>query len=104
MYHRCYIIAKLKENANPRSRARAHAAARCLEKNPEQRSQSASDLAFALEALSDAGTIPAKVPEEKIQPRDEFAIPPTKSRTTVVLPLWRGSVIMRTGVSLSGRW
>ena len=29
---------------------------RCLEKNPERRFQSASDLAFALEALSDAGT------------------------------------------------
>jgi serine/threonine protein kinase len=29
---------------------------RCLEKNPEQRFQSASDLAFALEALSDSGT------------------------------------------------
>jgi serine/threonine protein kinase len=28
---------------------------RCLEKNPEQRFQSASDLAFALEALSDSG-------------------------------------------------
>jgi eukaryotic-like serine/threonine-protein kinase len=28
---------------------------RCLEKNPERRFQSASDLAFALEALSDAG-------------------------------------------------
>src|SRR6202040_3796921 len=27
---------------------------RCLEKNPEQRFQSASDMAFALEALSDA--------------------------------------------------
>lgn len=30
---------------------------RCLEKNPEQRFQSASDLAFALEALSDGSTI-----------------------------------------------
>src|SRR6516225_4871879 len=30
---------------------------RCLEKNREQRFQSASDLAFALEALSDSGTI-----------------------------------------------
>ena len=29
---------------------------RCLEKNPEQRFQSSSDLAFALESLSDAGT------------------------------------------------
>src|SRR5262252_6803605 len=32
---------------------------RCLEKNREQRFQSASDLAFALEALSDSGTIVA---------------------------------------------
>jgi serine/threonine protein kinase len=31
---------------------------RCLEKNPEQRFQSASDLGFALEALSDSGTTP----------------------------------------------
>jgi eukaryotic-like serine/threonine-protein kinase len=30
---------------------------RCLEKNPEQRFQSASDLAFALEALSDSGSV-----------------------------------------------
>jgi eukaryotic-like serine/threonine-protein kinase len=32
---------------------------RCLEKNPEQRFHSASDLAFALEALSESGSIPA---------------------------------------------
>jgi serine/threonine protein kinase len=31
---------------------------RCLEKSPEQRFQSASDLAFALESLSDAGSTP----------------------------------------------
>ena len=31
---------------------------RCLEKNPEERFQSASDLAFALEALSDSGVSP----------------------------------------------
>jgi eukaryotic-like serine/threonine-protein kinase len=32
---------------------------RCLEKNPDRRFQSASDLAFALEALSDPGASPA---------------------------------------------
>jgi eukaryotic-like serine/threonine-protein kinase len=32
---------------------------RCLEKNPEQRFHSASDLAFALEALSESGSAPA---------------------------------------------
>src|SRR5262249_44790011 len=31
---------------------------RCLEKTPEQRFHSASDLAFALEALSDSGSAP----------------------------------------------
>jgi Tol biopolymer transport system component len=35
---------------------------RCLEKKPEQRFQSASDLAFALEALSDSGGISAAAP------------------------------------------
>ena len=40
---------------------------RCLEKNPEQRFQSASDLAFALEALSDSGVqaATASVPEQR---------------------------------------
>jgi eukaryotic-like serine/threonine-protein kinase len=32
---------------------------RCLEKNPEQRFHSTSDLAFALEALSESGSVPA---------------------------------------------
>ncbi len=32
---------------------------RCLEKNPEQRFHSASDLAFALESLADSGSAPA---------------------------------------------
>jgi eukaryotic-like serine/threonine-protein kinase len=34
---------------------------RCLEKNPEQRFQSASDLAFALQALSDSGSSTSSV-------------------------------------------
>jgi eukaryotic-like serine/threonine-protein kinase len=42
---------------------------RCLEKNPDQRFQSASDLAFAIEALSGTGTTPTmaleKPPEKK---------------------------------------
>jgi Tol biopolymer transport system component len=36
---------------------------RCMEKNREQRFQSASDLAFALEALSDSGTLAASAVE-----------------------------------------
>jgi serine/threonine protein kinase len=43
---------------------------RCLEKNPEQRFHSASDLAFALEALSDSGTAPAvTAPPSRRPPR-----------------------------------
>jgi eukaryotic-like serine/threonine-protein kinase len=37
---------------------------RCLEKNREQRFQSASDLAFALEALSDSGRFEVSTPKE----------------------------------------
>jgi WD40 repeat protein len=38
---------------------------RCLEKSPEQRFQSASDLAFALEALSESGSGPAVVVDRR---------------------------------------
>src|ERR1700728_1289916 len=56
---------------------------RCLEKSPEQRFQSASDLAFALEALSESGvsgTAPGPAP---IQP---------KSRK----PLWWSASLVAT--------
>jgi eukaryotic-like serine/threonine-protein kinase len=42
---------------------------RCLEKSPEQRFHSASDLAFALEALSDSGSSPAIPQVQKSRPR-----------------------------------
>jgi eukaryotic-like serine/threonine-protein kinase len=42
---------------------------RCLEKNLEQRFHSASDLAFALEALSDPGSAPAIVAPPSRRPR-----------------------------------
>lgn len=46
-------ISQLVESTPPALQRIAH---RCLEKNPEQRFQSASDLGFALEALSDSGS------------------------------------------------
>jgi serine/threonine protein kinase/Tol biopolymer transport system component len=45
-------ISQIVPNLPPGLQRVAH---RCLEKNPEQRFQSASDLAFALDALSDSG-------------------------------------------------
>jgi eukaryotic-like serine/threonine-protein kinase len=46
-------ISQVAQNTPPGLQRVVH---RCLEKNPEQRFQSASDLAFALEALSDSGS------------------------------------------------
>jgi eukaryotic-like serine/threonine-protein kinase len=45
-------VSQLAQNIPPALQRMIH---RCLEKQPEQRFQSASDLAFALEALSDSG-------------------------------------------------
>jgi serine/threonine protein kinase/Tol biopolymer transport system component len=57
-------ISEISPNTPPALQRVLH---RCLEKNPEQRFQSASDLAFALEALSDSVSSPTSV------------IPPTRS-------------------------
>src|SRR5258708_2231220 len=60
---------------------------RCLEKNAEQRFQSASDLAFALEALSDPGTVAPSGAHaiREIRPRkDELKqTEPRQSRTVL---------------------
>ncbi len=45
-------VSQIARNATPGLQRVVH---RCLEKNPERRFQSSSDLAFALEALSDSG-------------------------------------------------
>src|SRR6202012_4287854 len=49
-------IAQLVQTTPPGLQRVVH---RCLEKNPEQRFHSASDLAFALDALSESGSVPA---------------------------------------------
>src|SRR5271165_5451371 len=63
---------------------------RCLEKNPEQRFQSASDLAFALEAASDSGTSSVAVSEEH-------------SRSRWAWPLAAGTVVA-LGAALLAWW
>lgn len=60
-------ISQLSTNIPP---AVARIVHRCLEKNPEQRFQSASDLAFALKALSDSGTTAAG--SVKAEPRSKM--------------------------------
>jgi eukaryotic-like serine/threonine-protein kinase len=58
---------------------------RCLEKNPEQRFQSASDLAFALDALSESGSSPNATVVELISRRFSPSI--TVALILVVLAL-----------------
>jgi Tol biopolymer transport system component len=54
-------ISQVAENVPPALQRVVH---RCLEKNPEQRFQSASDLAFALDALSEHSGTAASVPRK----------------------------------------
>ena len=78
---------------------------RCLEKSPEQRFQSASDLAFALEALSDSGRIAEsgsrlvadiESPRERVEKAEIDKLPPVApevgSRVPELIPAkpwWR---------------
>ncbi len=64
---------------------------RCLEKNPEQRFHSASDLAFALEALSDSGSAPAAAPPRGSRARWLWAamIGFVAIMIAVLIVLWR---------------
>ena len=50
---------------------------RCLEKNPEQRFHSASDLAFALESLSDSGSAPVAAPSQQSRSRSLVVVAAT---------------------------
>ncbi len=69
---------------------------RCLEKNPEQRFQSASDLAFALEALSESGTFPAS-PKEDNKTHTLRATSRLGMGRKVILPLALAVVVLAVG-------
>jgi serine/threonine protein kinase len=65
---------------------------RCLEKNPDQRFQSASDLAFALEALSDSGGLSVSTASAQ--------------RTTRVRSVWWAASALSISIAMFGffRW
>ncbi len=64
-------VAQIARNATPGLQRVVH---RCLEKNPERRFQSASDLAFALEALSDSSISSSATVQGQEQPRQRKAL------------------------------
>lgn len=67
---------------------------RCLEKNPEQRFQSASDLAFALEALSDSGIVaPSGTIAVKLGIRKDLEPEPEPSRSGLALAVVAFAVV-----------
>jgi eukaryotic-like serine/threonine-protein kinase len=63
---------------------------RCLEKNPEQRFQSASDLAFAIEALSDSALMPSITDGNPIR---------AASRRTLILRMGVAAVALVLGLT-----
>jgi serine/threonine protein kinase len=75
-------VSQLVPNIPPALQRTIH---RCLEKLPEQRFQSASDLAFALEALSDSTASPTPAILPKINPKS-----------------WRGGILTAAALVLFG--
>jgi Tol biopolymer transport system component len=73
-------ISQLVQNIPPGLQRVVH---HCLEKNPEERFHSASDLAFALEALSESGGIPAV---------GASGAPVQRRRSNVLI--WAGGVVV----------
>jgi eukaryotic-like serine/threonine-protein kinase len=65
---------------------------RCLEKNPEQRFQSAADLAFALEALSDASGI-SRIAEYKRETRTPVSQRPAAAGAVLLVLLVAGVLL-----------
>jgi serine/threonine protein kinase len=65
---------------------------RCLEKSPEQRFHSSSDLAFALEALSDSGSSPAVALAPKSRPRWPWLVAAGAfaAAAALIVAWWRG--------------
>jgi serine/threonine protein kinase/Tol biopolymer transport system component len=72
---------------------------RCLEKNAEQRFQSASDLAFALEALSDS-TLSAPTGPHPIKPDGKKTDAPNRSRTAFAV----AALVVIIGAVLAYFW
>src|ERR1700733_9692995 len=69
---------------------------RCLEKSPEQRFQSASDLAFALEALSDSNPITVAAPASPDRERRSKLVATTVGLTIVALLAGAALILFRT--------
>lgn len=72
-----------------------HVVTRCLEKNPEQRFQSASDLAFELREILSGSAVSKSVPEVAVQKR---------SKTTSYLIIAAALTIVALLIGLKGRF
>src|SRR5664279_1833663 len=65
---------------------------RCLEKNPEQRFQSAADLAFALEALSDVSGI-SRITGYQPEVRTQVSLRPVAMGAVILALLGAGILL-----------